>query len=415
MKKHEFLRPVLCLFAALFLTGTAHAAEGDPTVQKLLERIEALEQRITELEQGGPGVPVPAVAAPTAPAVPAVAGPAPAAWTNQVTLQGDLRYRYENIDNELTDDERNRQRIRARAAIVARPQESLELGFGLATSENNDPVSSNQTIGSGGSRKDLYLDLAYFNWTAQPGLNVIGGKYKNILYRPGRHALLWDSDWNPEGFGLTYARGAFFGNVIASWLESDSARDEAYTAGGQVGATTAIGEGIRLTGGLGYVRSNTAGKRTFFGPALAFRGNSFDPDTERYLYDYEVLELFGEVAFEIGSLPASAFVDYVQNQDADQFDTGWAAGLQLGAAKKKGSWEAVYVYQDLEPDAVFGLLTDSDFGGGGTDNKGHLLRGAYALSDRWNIGGSYLINTINVAAGQRADYDRLQLDLNFRY
>ena len=55
--------------------------------------------------------------------------------------------------------------------------------------------------GNGDSRKDLYFDLAYFNWTAAEGLNVLGGKFKNNLYRPGKNALIWDNDLNPEGFG----------------------------------------------------------------------------------------------------------------------------------------------------------------------------------------------------------------------
>ncbi len=111
----------------------------------------------------------------------------------------------------------------------------------------------------------------------------------------------------------------------------------------------------------------------------------------------------------------SVFADYVNNSDADEFDTGWAAGLLVGGAKAKGTWEASYAYQDLEADAVLASLTDSDFGGGGTDNSGHVLRGAYALGDRWNLAFSYFINTIDENAGNEQDYDRLQLDMNFKY
>ena len=58
------------------------------------------------------------------------------------------------------------------------------------------------------------VDLAYFNWTAAEGLNLIGGKFKNNLYRPGKYWLIWDNDLNPEGFGLTYVNGPFFANVL---------------------------------------------------------------------------------------------------------------------------------------------------------------------------------------------------------
>ena len=342
-------------------------------------------------------------------------GPAASAWADKIAIQGDFRYRYENIDQEMASSERNRQRIRARAAIIAQPQDDLEIGFGLSTGQDGDPVSSNQTIGSGGSRKDIYLDLAYFNWAAMTGVNVIGGKFKNFLYRPGKHALLWDGDWNPEGVGVTYSNGPFFGSVIGAWLESDSNNTEEFTYGVQVGAKAPLGDNVKLTGGVGYFSFNTEGKGTFFGGDTAFFDNSFDPLTNQYLFNYEELEAFAELGFKLAGLPAAVFVDYVKNTDADEFDTGWAAGVSLGTAKTKGSWEASYAYQDLDPDAVFGLLTDSDFGGGGTDNKGHVLRGAYAVSDKWNLAFSYFMNTIDQNTGTEQDYDRLQLDMNFKY
>ena len=105
----------------------------------------------------------------------------------------------------------------------------------------------------------------------------------------------------------------------------------------------------------------------------------------------------------------------MKNTDADEFDTGWAAGAQLGAAKAKGTWQLGYTWQDLEPDAVFAGLADSDFGGGKTDNKGHRLQGVYALSDKWNLGLTYFINETGGKRGTEKDYDRLQLDMSFKY
>lgn len=401
------------LFAGLtLLMPAAHGAVTEEQVQELLERIEAQDRRIAELEQANKPAAPPAPAAATTTAAPAKS---PAAWAEKVSIQGDLRYRYENIDAENADDERNRQRLRARAAIIAKPQDNLEVGFGLSTGQDGDPVSGNQTIGDGGSRKDIYLDLAYFNWAALPGLNVTGGKFKNLLYRPGKHALLWDSDWNPEGFGASYVNGPFFANAIGTWLESDSNDTEEFAYGAQVGIAQPLGDTLRVTGGVGYYSFGTAGKGTFYGDDDAFGDNSFDPLTNLYVYDYDEIEAFAELAFKVAGLPASIFADYVQNTDADEFDTGWAAGLSVGAAKAKGTWEASYAYQDLEPDAVLALLTDSDFGGGGTDNKGHVLRGAYAVSDKWNLAFSYFINTIDQNTGTEQDYDRLQLDVNFKY
>ncbi len=414
-------RAVLALALGL-VTGlsvyapAALAVVTDDQVQQLLERIEAQDKRIAELEKAAQ-TPAASGAGTAVAAVPGdvPAKPAASAWADKVALQGDFRYRYENIDQETATSDRNRQRIRARAAIVAKPQDNLEVGFGLTTSENGDPISDNQTLGSGGSSKDVFIELAYFNWTALPGLNVMGGKFKNILYRPAKTALLWDSDWNPEGLAATYTKGPFFGSVLGTWLDSDSNSSEEFTYGAQVGASIPLGETVNLKGGVGYFNFNTAGKGTFYGAETAFFDNSFDPLTNQYLFDYEELEAFAEVGFNVAGIPASVFAEYVNNMDADEFDTGWTAGVAVGAAKAKGTWEASYAYQDLEADAVFGALTDSDFGGGGTDNEGHVVRGAYALSDKSNVAFSYFMNTIDQNTGTEQDYDRLQLDVNFKY
>ncbi|MDH3941615.1 MAG: putative porin, partial [Xanthomonadales bacterium] len=84
-------------------------------------------------------------------------------WAERIRWKGDFRYRYEYIDQEGRDS-RNRSRIRARTNLEADLSPTLEVGVGLATG-GDDPVSSNQTIGGGGSSKDIKIDLAYFDWS----------------------------------------------------------------------------------------------------------------------------------------------------------------------------------------------------------------------------------------------------------
>jgi hypothetical protein len=414
-------RKQIALAAGLALASQSGlAAVSDADFQALKEQVAALTRALTDMGQQLEAEKARAAQQPQATgavaAVPAAAPAKPASsWTEKVTIAGDLRGRYENIDQEGNEDERNRSRIRARAGIVARPQDGLEVGFGLSTSQDNDPVSSNQTIGNGGSRKDIFMDLAYFNWEATEGLNVHGGKFRNNVVRPGKHGLIWDGDLNPEGLGLNYVSGPFFANVLGTWIESDSNESEAFGLGGQAGVNLALGDAARLTAGAGYFNLNTAGKGALYNADDPdFYGNTVDANGF-YAYDYQMIEGFAELAFQLVGQPASLFLDYVTNSDADDFDTGWALGAQLGAARAKGTWEASWTYQDLEADAVFGLWTDSDFGGGGTDNKGHVLRGAYALGDKTNVAFSYFINEIGDNAGEAEDYDRLQLDLNFKY
>ncbi|MDX1380108.1 MAG: putative porin, partial [Xanthomonadales bacterium] len=144
-------------------------------------------------------------------------------------------------------------------------------------------------------------------------------------------------------------------------------------------------------------------------------GNSFDPVTGTYLYNYEMLQAFASVDFEAFGLPATAFGNWVNNQDAPRFDTAYSLGFGLGEAKAPGSWELGYLYKDVEADAVFGLLTDSDFGGGGTDAKGHVVSATYAIHSAWNAKFTYFINEVDADTGTEHDYNRLQLDLNFKY
>ena len=60
-------------------------------------------------------------------------------------------------------------------------------------------------------------------------------------------------------------------------------------------------------------------------------------------------------------------------------------------------------------------MTDSDFGGGGTDSKGHVIAGRYAFHENWNFEATYLMNKIDLASDEPRDADRLQLNLNFKF
>ena len=334
-------------------------------------------------------------------------------WTDTIRWSGDFRYRYETFDIENKPD-RNRNRIRARAALIADVTPNVEVGLGLA-SGGDDPVSSNQTLGGGGSTKDLRIDLAYFDWDGLKDTNVYGGKFKNYIHRSGKNALLWDGDWRPEGTGIKWSNGTFFANGLGTWIESDTNKGESFAYLTQLGVKLPIGDSMKLTTGIGYHNFDTAGNGSYFGDDDDFFGNSFDPVTNTYIYDYQELEFFADLDFELFGHPAQVFGNYVQNQDADEHDTAYAFGFKYGAAKNKGEWQFGYVYQRLEADAVFGLLTDSDFGGGGTDSKGSIIKGSYAFVKNVNANFTYFINDVGLKSGDPIDFKRLQLDLSFKY
>jgi len=292
----------------------------------------------------------------------------------------------------------------------------VKVGIGLA-SGNEDPTSTNQTLGGGGSHKPVSLDLAYFEWTGLADTKIKGGKFKNELYRPGdnQNALLWDSDWRPEGTTFNYNNGTLFVVGLGSWLESDSNKQQQLFAYGiQGGVNLPVGDAITLTTGAGYYNIDSAGKKAFY-PDDDFFGNSFDPVTQTYLYSYYELEAFGQLAFSIFDRPTIIFADYVYNLDPEDDNTAYSLGFKYGLAKAKGTWELGYAYRRIEADGLLGLLSDSDFGIGGADAKGSVFTGAYAFHDNWNFSTTYYLVKHGLDAAASEDVNRLQLDLNFKF
>jgi len=339
-------------------------------------------------------------------------------WAERLRWKGDFRYRYENIDQEDKDG-RNRSRIRARTHLEADLSPTLQVGIGLATG-GDDPVSSNQTIGGGGSSKDIKIDLAYFDWAGLENTHIVGGKYKNFLIRPAKKGLRWDGDWRPEGLGVVWDNDFIFAQALGTWLEGDSKNGTEFAWAVQGGFNFKTGDWGKLKIGAGYSVFNIAGRTPLFGNPDDFYGNTFrvipspDPagdDRLVFAYDYHNWEAFAE--WKISNF--TLFANYTNNSEVNDNDTGYLFGAKYGSAKAKGTWDLTYFYQKLEADSTVGLLSDSDFGGGGTDAKGHVLSGTYAFHKNWNFKATYFINKINLTEDLDSDYKRLMLDLNFKF
>lgn len=333
-------------------------------------------------------------------------------WAERVKWKGDFRYRYEDIEEEGRDD-RDRNRIRARAALVAQTSDTTEVGLGMA-SGGDDPVSTNQTLGGGGSTKDLRLDLAYLKWMGLENTFVTAGKFSNPFYRVQKSALIWDGDFRPEGAAIGWDNGTFFATASYSFIESDSRQDDDAIWGGQVGATFPLFDVVSLTASAKYLDIPAEGRLPFDDD---FFGNSskIENGEEVYAVDYKVMNASVDVGFNLFEMPFNFYADYIENDDADELDTGYIIGIKVGKAKNKGSWQFAYQYQELEADATLGLITDSDFAGGGTDGEGHKFAAKYQIDSRWYVGATYFDNNRGVDLGNDADYERLMLDTGFKY
>ena len=451
MKRGTALAGLLLLSAATAANAAVSEADLQQLQQKLeqaLNRIDQLEQRLAAVDATQPAAstaPAGAVVSAQAPApAPAAVAAAPAdqvastaakaepsAWTDRIRIEGDFRYRFQNDDKgDPIDESRDRNRIRARPLIIATLDDELQVGFGLATGENNDPVSTMQTLGDGGSDKEVTIDLAYFDWTGIEDTSIRGGRFKNTFLVVGGSQLQWDSDWRPEGTDAAWSNGTFFAQGAGVYLESDSNQDnEEFSYIVQTGAMGKLGS-LALTGGVGYTDIGAADKPCFYNQSSSVPGasnlcqgnltNGVSPD-QTYLYNFQVYNVFAQVGMDVANLPLLFFADYINNTDADDYEQGYLLGTQLGSLKEKGDWQVGYYYEELESNSTLGLLTNSDFGGGGANGKGNVVSAGYAFTSQTNFQLTYLMvdrNSDHIATinnGQEISVDTLQLDLNFKY
>jgi hypothetical protein len=337
--------------------------------------------------------------------------PAPT-WVDRFAFKGDLRLRHETIDIQDVET-RRRMRFRTRFGFTADVADNVDFVLSIA-SGGDDPVSTNQNFGDGFTTKDLGIDLAYINWAAMDGLNIYAGKMKNPLFKAGKVPLVWDSDLNPEGIAASYKAGIFFANAGGFTIQERAIGDDSFLYAGQVGVKLALGDSGKLTAGIGhFAYTNTVGNTPFYNGRP--KGNSVSI-ANNYLYDYKTSEVFAQFDTQLFDLPFQIFGHFVQNSEVSDQDTGYSFGVNLGNAKKQGEQQFYWIFQDIEADAVVATFNDSDFGGGGTDSSGHMVKYRYMLRDKIALGGTLFINQIGQnLLGTERDYNRLQLDVEFLF
>jgi hypothetical protein len=347
-------------------------------------------------------------------------------WAGKVTVKGDLRYRYEYISDEAISSsgvtaDRYRDRVRARVNVEAKATDNLLVGVGFATTEGGDSRSSNQSLDGSFSRKSIDLDLAYFDWKFAGWGDLIGGKMKQPFVKPGQ-SMFWDNDVNPEGLALAFSQGIWFGSAYNFWVDEISGPESSRTSdvmlqGAQIGVKLPIGASSLTLAAHYYDLAAGVGRAPFFGGSS--NGNTTvaigTPPAPVLVYDYEVVNVMAELNLLLGSTPLQFWADAAQNQEPEDYDTAWAAGVLLGKASNPKSWEFGASYQKIEKDALFAQLIDSDFGGGTSDSQGWIVRGGFAPLRNWTLNATYFLNQRNVDVGTESDYDRLQVDFNVKF
>ena len=358
-------------------------------------------------------------------------------WADSLTFKGDVRYRYEAIqDDSKTDADgdtftRERHRVRARLGAEAKLTDALRAGVELSTGDA-DPISGNQTLGDGFGKKEFqlslaYIDYAFFNEKTHK-LNAIAGKMKNPFLTVAED-LVWDSDVTPEGLALKGQIGNDVATLMANagyfWVQERPDQDDLMLYAGQVAAKIQLPMEAELTlGATVYAFQDIQGhdvidwqkKNGTFGNSTVDGSVSGETTNKAWKTKFMPVVPFAKLDLHVVGQPVSLFVQQVTNVDADDEDQGYAAGLSLGKAREPKSWEIGYSIAELEKDAVVGFLTDSDRWGGGTDGRSHRVYGKYQVLKNLQLGATYLTGERKISdSSKKTDYDRLQVDVAVRF
>ena len=369
-------------------------------------------------------------------------------WASRIKFKGDFRMRDENIEAQRVvvpttgplprlpqvEDaaDRNRARFRARFGFDATVTDTVKATFRLASGDG-DPRSTNQTLTNIASQKDIWIDLAYVDWTFMNGGDFVLGKQPYPFWRPV-NSLFYDGDFQPEGAAVKFDRGMFFGSAYGWWLQENynasptGNNEDANIFGLQGGLKFALFGGETRLAAQYYECGACENNNPFWNaPTNNSYGNTtiLQGATPVLKYGYEVLELSGQMDLTVFNLPLAMWVDWAQNQASDvEYDTAYNIGFLLGKASNAKTWEFGAMWQELDKDALFAQMIDSDFGGGNTDTSGWVFRGGYAPVKNITLNATYFLNEINKDVPPSTtpantftglDYDRWQLDVNYKF
>lgn len=422
-------------------------------------------------------------------------------WLNRFKFSGDIRLRYQgdyfakgNVKTGIavtsldvngggyrdaidprkpvdTSDNRQRLRIRARLGVLAKVNDSVDAEIKLATGNDKDPVSTNDTLGNSFNKHGFLLDLAYLKWKPMNGLTLWGGRLPSPWFSTD---LVWDPDLNFEGVAASYSHqftdsfGGFLTAGVFPIQELELSQRDKWLFGVQGGIEFRHGDDISAKVGVAYYKydnmkgkanptengENNATKLTqaqkgnsVFDLNRNFAGLPTDPGYVPGLAS-EFKELNVTAAIDFGFWDPIHFVfigDYVKNLGFDlnearsltmdnsikKDDYGYQIGLAVGhpTVSNAGEWKSYLFYKWLGADAVYDAFTDSDFHLGGTNAKGWILGGDIGISKNFWLSAKWFtanqitnteggtINNITVSYPKPGpfDVDVFQFNVNGKF
>ncbi|HEX9779758.1 MAG TPA: putative porin [bacterium] len=345
------------------------------------------------------------------------------AWSRNWKWKGDIRLRNEYRDRSASTNV-NRQRVRFRVGFDAKVADTLKATGQIATGSTSDPVSTNDSFDDSFNKKPFNLDLAYLTYTPEiMGIDetkMTGGIMPNphVTHSP----LVWDGDLNFDGVAAKITKefgdSAVFAMAQLSSLDTDI-HESSQMWSMQVGASGKLLAGsdedildhLKLEGAVSWINYGDVraggGENGAIGAAGGLKGNLLAS-----VHDWNLINPTGAISTKVNGIPVKLYADWVHNTASTEYDNGYLFGAKVGKAKKpwdlKEGWEAGYFFERIDPNATFGAFTDSDFGGGGTNHKGHVYYVTLATLKNSTLTLKYL-DTQQVT-GSKSHFDTLQAD-----
>ena len=398
-----------------------------------------------------------------------------ASWITGYKLYGDFRGRFEeNYAENPLYNARERYRFRLRVGLNISMMDNIDVGLRLSSGNpqtrasngalvGGQSITANQDANNLGSRKFIWIDAAYGKWTPIKNndwtVSATIGKMDNPFQLSN---MLWDYDIDPEGAALQASYnlndqhtlkgiGGIFvldefnqHSGASPALATIHASHDPYLYGGQLlweaKWTPKIDTAVGVAGfNIAHRDSLSALVQPFYNAGntrtgLGFLTYNMNPVIGTASATYKLASFPGYT----GQFPIKVGAEYMRNPAApSDRNTAYRAGLTLGKAGRRNTWEINYRYQRLEADAWFDALADDDNGAfygpgnpqlasfagpnatgwyGGTNVKGHQVVATYSFTDSLNFTFIYYLNEAIInAPGQSSRAGHFMADLNFKF
>ncbi len=376
-------------------------------------------------------------------------------WKNlgNFSFSGDARIRYEPFFGggaaaSPAPDSRHRARFRLRFNVAARLSNEWNAGFTLASGDDLDPISTNQTFTSFFERKPVNIDKAFIEYRPQWAKQMLG-ETGELTLTAGKFAAPWyrtemtlDNDLNPEGvsevlsFGVKTAvlkRLTFIGFQLP-FNEVGSGPDS-FLHGGQFQSHWKFGDRVKFATYVAFFDWNRADpiRAAQSGGTLSGSTNRNAATPSQFGSKFGILDLIArwdvqtpsprwplmfQFNFATNTRACTNLVNIAPPRPAcnpRDRHAHWME-MQLGQTREVGDFNFGYTFLRIEREAVLGAFNFSDLRAP-SNVLSHRLNFGYQTHKNITLGFTGLFGrqlTTSSSAEERI-LKRLQLDLIYKF